>query len=41
MRLHDYQEEAVRFLHSRERGAGLFLDMGLGDPARLPSPSAR
>lgn len=27
--LHDYQEEAVRFLHENPRCA-LFMDMGLG-----------
>ena len=33
-RLHDYQNRAVEHLHSTgERGAGLFLDMGLGKTA--------
>lgn len=29
LKLHGYQEEAVRYIRARKR-AGLFLDMGLG-----------
>ena len=32
LKLRDYQEHAVQYLHSR-RKAGLFLDMGLGKTA--------
>jgi len=34
-RLHDYQRRAVEHLHGAGRGAGLFMDMGLGKTATV------